>query len=92
MNLWDLVIGFMLILIYYNVVQLYNPMLMKCSVFILCAVEKFHSQSSTKSRKEPRPETLAILKHELRYQYDFYYFVKDRFYRQYNTIMKKYGH
>ena len=82
----------MFILFYCNVVQLYNPMFMKCSVFILCAVEKFHSQSSTTSRKEPNPETIALLKHELRYQYDFYYFVKDRFSRQYDTIMKKYGH
>ena len=61
---------------------------MFCFYYII--VDRLHERTSTKTRKEPSAETLAILKETLHYEYDFYYFVRERFYRQYDTIINKF--
>ena len=59
-----------------------------CFYFIVA--DRLHEYTSTKTRKEPNAETLAVLKQALHYEYDFYYFVRERFYRQYDTIKNKF--
>ena len=59
-------------------------------LFPFIIVDELHTRTSTKIRKEPNAETLAILKRALHYEYDFYYFVRERFYRQYDIIKYKF--
>ena len=57
-------------------------------MFFFFLVEKLHSSSSTKSRTEPEPNTLSILREHLYYDLELYEFVRARFDRQHEAIIR----
>ena len=46
----------------------------------LSTKDKKHEETSTSDRREPRPETVEILNTKLKYDIEFYQFIKQRFY------------
>ena len=54
----------------------------------LIAVDPSHRITSGKNRQDPAPATLSKLSEHLYYETDFCHFIKDKFQKQHETIVK----